>query len=247
MKKPPIVSPDEDVTIFAKLFSAPLVAKGTTWLPLVQLAAWPIMASVAKKRQPNRSWLTSFGIAALTTPVMLGSEWCHNLAHAAAAEAVGKPVDAIRVTWGMPLLVYHDINDRSITPRQHVIRALGGPVFNLLVLPLALLLRSRTKPHSAARDVADIAVGTNIFLPAVGMLPIPGIDGGPILKWSLVENGRTVEEADRVVRQVDGVLAPVFAAAAAWAFKKRRRLLGALLAQFAVLSFSIAAGWFREA
>lgn len=247
MKKPSIVAPGDEVTVFTRVFSAPLVGKSVTWLPLVQLIALPIMAHVAKKRHPVRSWPQSFGIAALTTPVMLGSEWCHNLAHAAAAEAVGKPVDAIRVTWGMPLLVYHDINDPTITPRQHIARALGGPVFNLLVLPFALLFRNWTKPGSAARDAADIAVGTNIFLPVVGMIPIPGIDGGPVLKWSLVARGRTIEEADAVVRRVDGVLAPLFAAGAAVGFKKRRWLLGGLLAQFALLAFSIAVGWFREA
>ena len=47
-------------------------------------------------------------------PIVLGSEWCHNLAHAAAARAIGKPVDAIRITWGMPLLVYYDINDKNV-------------------------------------------------------------------------------------------------------------------------------------
>lgn len=246
MKKPPVVSRGEEVTTFSEVFSAPLVTKGKTWFPLVQIAAWSVMAWVAKKRHPERTWRQSFCVAALTTPIMLGSEWCHNLAHAAAAQWVGKPVDAIRVTWGMPLLVYHDINDLTITPRQHIIRALGGPVFNLLALPFALLFRKLTKPGSAARDAADIAVGTNIFLPAVGMIPIPGIDGGPVLKWSLVARGKTVAEADLAVRKVDGALAPVFAAGAAVAFRKRRWLIGALLGQFAVLAFSIAVGWFQE-
>lgn len=246
MKKPPIVSPGEEVTTLGSVFSAPLVGKGKTWLPLVQLVAWPVMAHVAKKRHPERTWLQSFGIAALTTPVMLGSEWCHNLAHAAAAQWVGKPVDAVRVTWGMPLLVYHDINDPEVTPCQHILRALGGPVFNVLMLPVALFFRRLTRAGSAARDVADVAVGTNIFLPAVGMLPIPGIDGGPVLKWSLVAWGKTIEEADLAVRKVDGALAPVFAAGAAVAFKKRRWLVGALLGQFAALAFSIAVGLFRE-
>jgi len=74
------------------------------------------MAWVAKKRVPERSWLQSLGIGALTMLVVLGSEWCHNLAHAAAARMVGKPMDAIRITWGMPLVVYYDINDENVTP-----------------------------------------------------------------------------------------------------------------------------------
>jgi hypothetical protein len=110
MKKPAIVSPEDEVTKVGQAFSTPLVVKGKTWLPLTQLAAWPVMAWVARKRVPKRTWLQSLGVGALTTPVMLGSEWGHNLAHAAAARVVGKPMDAIRITWGMPLVVYYMIS-----------------------------------------------------------------------------------------------------------------------------------------
>jgi hypothetical protein len=213
---------------------------------LTQLAAWPIMAWVARKRVPERSWLQSLGVGALTTPVMLGSEWGHNPAHAAAAHMVGKPMDAIRITWGMPLVVYYDINDLEVTPRQHILRALGGPLFNLLVLPVALLLRQRTAPGSAARDVADAAAATNAFLPAVGLLPIPGIDGGPILKWSLVKKGHSPQEADVLVRKVDGALGVGLALAGALSFRKRRPLLGALLALLSGTALAVALGILKE-
>jgi Zn-dependent protease len=96
------------------------------------------------------------------------------------------------------------------------------------------------------RDIADVAVATNLFLPAFGLLPIPGIDGGPILKWSLVERGASPMDADMTVRKVDGVLGAVLALVAAMAFKKRRFLLGALLMQTAALAWSIALGILRE-
>jgi Zn-dependent protease len=179
-------------------------------------------------------------------PIVLGSEWCHNLAHAAAARMVGKPMDAIRITWGMPLIVYYDINDEEVTPRQHITRALGGPVFNILVLPLALYFKSHTNPRSLIRDMANVAVGTNAFLPSVGLLPIPGIDGGPILKWSLVEKGQTLKEADNTVRKVDGVLGLLLTIAGALSFKKRRWLLGGLLIQLAGIALSVALGLFKE-
>ena len=182
----------------------------------------------------------------LTMPVVLGSEWCHNLAHAAAAQMVGKPMDAIRITWGMPLVVYYDTNDETVTPRQHIIRALGGPAFNLLVLPLALFFRHCTRPDSMLRDIANMAAGTNLFLPAAGLLPIPGIDGGPILKWSLVEKGHTPETADEIVRKVDGVLGIVLAWVGALSVKKRRWLLGGVLLQLAAFALSIALGLFKE-
>ena len=146
----------------------------------------------------------------------------------------------------MPLCVYHDINDESVTPRQHIIRAFGGPLFNLLVLPIALIFRSLTHPRSFARDVANAAVGTNIFLPVVGLVPLPGIDGGAILKWSLVEKGLTQEEADLGVRKVDGVLGPLFAIAGFFSFKNRRWLIGGLFAQFSLIAIAVALGIFKE-
>jgi Zn-dependent protease len=246
MKKPAVVHPTDEVTTVGTVFNTPLVAKGKTWYPVTQLITWPIMAWVAKKRLPERSWLQSLGIGALTMPIVLGSEWCHNLAHAAAACMVGKPMDAIRITWGMPLIVYYDINDETVTPRQHITRALGGPVFNILVLPVALLIKHHTDPQSVTRDMVNAAVGTNAFLPAVGLLPIPGIDGGPILKWSLVEKGQTPKEADMTVRKVDGVLGVLLTLAGILSLKKRRWLVGGLLMQLAALALSIALGIFKE-
>jgi hypothetical protein len=133
-----------------------------------------------------------------------------------------------------------------VTPRQHILRALGGPLFNLLVLPVALLLRQRTVPGSTARDVADAAVATNAFLPAVGLLPIPGIDGGPILKWSLVEKGYTPRQADEAVRKVDGALGVGLALAGALSFRKRRPLLGGFLALLAGTALTVALGILKE-
>lgn len=246
MIKPAVIKPTDEAAVVGSVFNTPLVAKGKTWFPAAQLITWPIMAWIAKKRLPDRSWVQSLGVGALTMPIVIGSEWCHNLAHAAAACMVGKPMDAIRITWGMPLLVYYDINDEQVTPRQHIIRALGGPVINLLVLPIAIYYKYHTNPKSAARDMANAAVATNAFLPAVGLLPIPGIDGGPILKWSLVEQGQTPKEADKVVRKVDGVLGILLTLAGLLSFKKRRWLIGGLLVQLATIAISVALGIFKE-
>ncbi len=246
MIKPAVVRPTDEVTVISEVFGTPLVAKGATWLPVVELITWPIMAWVAKRRLPARTWLQSFDVGALTTTVVLGSEWCHNLAHAAAAQGVGKPMDAIRVTWGMPLVVYYDVNDETVTPRQHIVRALGGPVFNLLVLPLAFLLRRRSQPDSVIRDISLAAVGANALLPAVGLLPIPFFDGGPILKWSLVGKGHSLEAAEMTVRKVDGVLGFFLALAGILSFRKRRWLVGGILTQLAVVALGVALGVFKE-
>ena len=178
--------------------------------------------------------------------VILGSEWCHNLAHAAAARLVGKPMDALRITWGMPLVVYYDINDETVTPRQHVIRALGGPICNALILPFALLFRRLTLQGSVARDVANAAAGMNTFLCTASLLPIPGIDGGPVLKWALVDRGCAPEEADEVVRGVDRAVGAGLGVAAGIAIRKRHWFPGAILAMFATLALLLGFGLIKE-
>jgi Zn-dependent protease len=246
MVKPVVVKPADDVTSVGSVLGTPVVVKGITWLPLTQFAVWLIMAWLAGRGRPDRSWWKRSGIGALTMSTILGSEWCHNLAHAAAARYVGKPMDALRIAWGMPLVVYHDVSDETVTPRQHIARALGGPVFNALILPFALLLRRFSRPGSVLRDVSDAAVGMNTFLCTASLLPIPGIDGGPILKWALVECGSTPEHADDLVMGVDRAVAGGLGVAAGVALKKRRRFLGAILGMFAGLALVVGFGLVRE-
>ena len=229
-----------------KIFDAPVRARGLSWVPLAQFVTWGAMTWVAGRRTPARRLSEKVGVGAGSMAVLLGSEWCHNLAHAAVASHLGKPVDSIRILLGMPRLIYNDLHDPRVTPREHIVRALGGPLINALLLPVAVLFRRKTLPGSAAREVADIAVGTNAFLCTGSLLPIPWIDGGPILKWALVESGRSVRDADETVRKANGALAAGLGVAAVVAHKKRRRLLPGIMALFSVTAFAVAAGVLKE-
>jgi hypothetical protein len=246
MIKPAMLSPQDEVNEFAHIFDAPLVTKGWTWLPVTQLVTWAIMFREAGRLHPNWKWHQRLGMATLTMPVILGSEWCHNLAHAAAAQWVGKPTDAIRLNWGMPLLVYYDTEDPGVTPRQHVVRALGGPLVNIFFWGFAAFFRRFTTSGTLAREVADIATNTNLFLIVAGMTPQPWFDGGTALKWALVTRGQTLAGADRTVRHVNSVAAAGMGIGAVVARNKRRPLLAAFLALMAALSLSVATGLFRE-
>lgn len=246
MRKPPVLCPDDQAITVGRVFATPLRVKGFTWVPLTQCVVWGIMSWVAGRTQPDRSLSERMRIATYTMPVVLGSEWGHNLAHAAAANRIGKPMDAIRITWGMPLCVYYDINDDLVTPRQHILRALGGPLFSFVLLGISSAVRCITPKESLFREVADVSCATNAFLSTVSLLPIPGIDGGPILKWSLVERGRTAEEADQVIRKVDGGLGIALSVFSGAAISKGKRVIGLLSAMMAVMSFGVAFGWIRE-
>ena len=178
--------------------------------------------------------------------VMLGSEWGHNLAHVAASDLIDKPMDQIRIQLGMPRCVYYKLNDPDVEPREHVMRSLGGPIFNLSILPFAWTAKRLTNKESIAGMAARTAYDTNLFLSTVSLLPVPGIDGGPILKWSLVERGKTPQEADEVIRKVNGPLALLLGLFSSGAFLKKKTLLGLFSLMLGGISLSVFMGWLKE-
>ena len=207
MVKPVVVKPADDVTTVGSVLGTPVVVKGVTWLPLTQFAVW-LIHGLACRSRPSR-------------PVMVeaAGDWCadHGPPFWGPNGATILPTPPRPGSWASRwmrcvfrgacrLVVYYDVNDETVTPRQHIVRALGGPVCNALLLPFALLLRRFARQGSVLGDVANAAVGMNLFLCTASLLPIPGIDGGPILKWALVERGSTPEEADELVRGVDRVV-----------------------------------------
>ncbi len=232
--------------IITRLGETPVTIQGATWFPIVQLVTWGLFSRQSKKQNPSCSWLRA-GVEGLSQMVvMLGSEWGHNLAHLTASNWIGKPMDEFRIQLGMPRCVYHEINDRDVTPREHIIRALGGPVFNLLVLPFAAGASLLSKKGSVAGKTARTALFTNLFLSLVSLLPIPGIDGGPIVKWTLVDKGRTIQEADEVVRKTNGPLALFLGLFSSLAFAKKQILPGIFSALLSCTCLSIFAGWIKE-
>ena len=246
MIKPSFLEPTENPTVVGHVFGTPLVVKGWTWFPVIELVMWAALTWVVGKAQPDLSRWKRLEAGALSTIIMAGSEWCHNLAHAAAARWIGKPMDAMRITWGTPLLVYFDINDQKVTPRQHVLRSLGGPAFNALMIPIAWIAKQFTSEGSVSHYLTNLAMEWNTTLATMALLPIPGIDGGPVLKWSLVGRGYTAEKADEMVKGVNRLVGPGLGIAAGVALKKRRPWLGALLGVLAAASLAIGFGLLRE-
>ena len=239
MIKPAFLQPDDQPTIIGKVFGAPLVVKGQTGYPLLELVTWGFLTWVARLKHPEwSSWkhVLAGGVASALTFV---SEWCHNLAHVAGAYWIGKPADAIRIFWGTPLLIYYDPDDLTVTPRQHLVRALGGPVFSISMLPVTWLVTRLTRSGSLMNYLAGFALGINSIISCASLLPIPGLDGGAILRWSLVEKGRTRTQADQVIQKVNRLTGSGLAAASGIAFMHRNKGLGLGLALFAAISLAI--------
>ena len=241
--KPIDISSDE---VIGRLGDTEVTRRGITWLPVSQLIVWGLFSRASHQRNPKRSWLRAGLDGFCQMAVMLGSEWGHNLAHLIASNMIGKPMDQLRVQLGMPRCVYHKLDDPDVEPREHVARSLGGPLFNLIVLPFTCLARRLTRPNTIAGATARTAFQTNLFLSLVSLLPIPGIDGGPLLKWSLVDRGKTIPEADEIVRKANGPLALILGLISSGAYLKKKPLLGLFSLMLGGISLSIFTGWLKE-
>jgi Zn-dependent protease len=235
-----------DERIIGRVCTTPLIIKGVTWFPFTQIIAACIATVWTAKKHPDWSTLKKFAAGAATSTVVLGSEWCHNLAHAAAAAVIHRPMDEMRIIGGMPRVVYSNINDETVSPDQHIIRALGGPIFNALLLAIAYPFKRWTYPSTLIREIASVATGVNLFLCTFSLIPIPGFDGGPILKWSLVKRGRTIDQADTEVRKINKALSVGLSAGAAVAVRKRHWLFAFFLGFFAIIALLIGIGRLKE-
>lgn len=238
--------PEVRPTVLGHVFNAPVVVEGHTGLPLLELCTWGLLTRVAGSKNPAWSRRERLAAGTITTLTLFASEWCHNLAHAALASWIGKPVDAIRVFFGTPLLIYYDSESSQVTPAQHITRASGGSIFNGLVVGITWLARRLAPKGSLSHYCMDFALGANRALMLISWLPIPTLDGGSILKWSLVLRGRSPERADERVKQVNLAVGAGLAAGSAIALKKRRKWLGAGMAFFAAGCLGIGLGLQKE-
>ena len=246
LMNPTSLNPEDQPTVLGHVFDAPIVVEGNTGLPLLELCTWGLLTHVAGNKNPAWNRRERFTAGAITTITLFASEWCHNLAHAALASWIGKPVDAIRILFGTPLLIYYDSESSQVTPAQHITRASGGPIFNSLMIPIFWLARRITQKGSISYYCMDFALGANCALTAIAWLPIPSLDGGSILKWSLVLRGRSSEKADEAVKQVNLAVGAGLAAGSVMALKKRRKWIGAGMAIFVSICLGIGLGLLKE-
>lgn len=235
-----------DGKVIGHVFGAPVTIKGWEALPLVELMDFGLLYWLLGRGHAERSPARKAELAALATPVVAGVEWCHNLAHSAAAQAVGKPTDEFKLLIGTPRLQYWELNDASITPRQHITRALGGPLFNLVLAPVLWLLRRAAPQGSRRREVANAGWWMNLLVLAGGVLPIPGLDGGAVLRWALVGRGMSHAQADETVRVVNGGLSAALGAGAVWAWARGKGIFAIPLALLGGIALAVYKGWVRE-
>ena len=187
------------------------------------LALWAGMSWLSGRRHPERTWPSWILAGALSGFALVLADVGHAFAHILSARFAGAPIDQIKLSSGMPRTIY--FNDQ-VPPRTHIMRAIGGPIFSVLGLGISLLVRIFSPCNSMAREVADWScVGHGLILTG-SLAPLPMVVGGSLLKWTLVEKGRTPAEADQIVRQA-GVITGIAACSAGTTLASRRHWLPA--------------------
>jgi hypothetical protein len=187
--------------IRVKIFNTPARAS-FTFLPIIMIV-WGVVTWLGRYWHPERGLGQSLLIGFVTTILLLVAELGHPLAHIFSARLARAPMDEIRIAADMPRTLY---KNNGVAPTTHRTRALGGPIFNAIGLFLSIAIFEILSPNSTVREwMAWSAAGHGLLL-IMSLAPFPAVDGGTILKWTLVTNGRTQSEADKIVRRVDWML-----------------------------------------
>ena len=167
------------------------------------LFLWAFLSWLTGIRHPERLIWERILTGVLASLLLLIADLGHTLAHIFSARYAGAPMDEIHIPSGMPRTIYHD---NHVHPSVHRLRSFGGPIFNLLGLVISLVWHTLTLPGSMANDLATWSVIGFTFILVGSLTPLPYVDGGTMLKWTLVEHGRTLSQADAIVRRVDLIL-----------------------------------------
>jgi hypothetical protein len=183
-----------------KLFGTAITVRATVLGPFGAL--WAGITWWGLRRHPNRSLGPGLLMGLASVLVLVTTDVGHALAHIFSARLARAPMDEVRITAGMPRTLYWN---NAVSPNQHRVRAMGGPVFNLAGLLLSLAVRRAVPRGSLVREVAGwSALGHGMVLVA-SLAPLPMVDGGTLLQWTLVAHGNSEVQADAIVRQIDRV------------------------------------------
>lgn len=183
------------------LLGTAVKVKPQGWLISVSLGT--LLTVVMARLRADRSLAETLLLWPIYVLIAGAMDFGHFLGHILGGLWANAPMRRLTFTLPMPLTEYDEVN---ISPWQHRTRAAGGPIFNLVVAGLHLALRPLTKAGSLTHHLLTVKAGFHGVMGLLSLLPIPIIDGGSILKWTLVERGRTPAEADETVGRVNMAL-----------------------------------------
>lgn len=203
------------------------------------LLLWIIVTLLGRYLDPERPvWMdVLIGFAAML--LLMFADLGHAMAHILSARYAGAPMDEVLISAGMPRTLY-DEND--VPPAAHRMRALGGPIFSIAGCLLSSLVYFASGSGSLVRELSGWSLLGHTLILIGSLAPLPIVDGGSILKWTLVERGQTPSQADDTIRRIDLVLGILAAISGAALLLMRFWIAGLLVIGGAGIVFGIAWG-----
>ncbi|MHB8751370.1 MAG: hypothetical protein ACYDBJ_19555, partial [Aggregatilineales bacterium] len=186
------------------------VSAGTTALPgLLGIAFGAYIA--ARIQRPRWPPVAQLILAVAWFGLFEIADTLHTLGHIYSARQVYAPVDRVALASGLQVTVY---DKHDVAPRQHVGRALGGPLASGALTTSAFSLYSLFRRIPVLSALTEAWLFSNAIILAGALTPTPHFDGASILKWAVT--GQTGEEAlgDEAVQQAGSLTIGVLGMAA---------------------------------
>ena len=115
------------------------------------------------------------------------SELVHNMGHSVAARQVKRPMEGV-LFWGLLATSLYPKDEKKVTPRLHIRRALGGPIASFILTILTGLQLAVVSPVAAQLPpaipfIAMFLFWDNLLIFTLGsILPLGFTDGSTILQ-----------------------------------------------------------------
>lgn len=180
-----MLSPDKNILL---LDGVPLRAKPSA-LPGI-VGSFVLCYAVAAWMRPKWPLFGKVLLAATLTQLLQAGLAIHTVGHIRSARRVGAPMQAVVLDWGFFANHYPDA---PVTPRQHMGRAVGGPVASALVTGSAGIIYPLVRWIPIIGALAEGWIYVNAIVLAGSIAPTPHFDAAALLKWGVA--GATGEEA----------------------------------------------------
>lgn len=196
----------------------PVKVRPLFWLMVLIL--WALLTWLGHWRWPGQSLGAYVLVGAVGMVLALLADVGHACAHTVSARLAKAPMDILLLGADMPRTLY---TNNDVSPKTHIVRSLGGPVYSALGLLLGLGWLMIVPRETAVHYLGEVWTVANGFIFLALFTPLQIVDGGVVLKWMLVLGGRTEAQADELVKRLGlglgvGLLAAAlfFLISAAW-------------------------------
>jgi hypothetical protein len=223
--------------VTVKVFGTPMKVKMIFMFYILIL--WAILTWLETAWHPEMASWEAVLIGLAVVLVLIPADVGHAVAHIFSARWAGAPMDEILLSAGMPRTLYWN---NAVSPNTHRLRAIGGPLFNMVALLLSLAIYALLASNSIIRELATWSALGHALILMMSLVPLPVVDGGTLLKWTLVARGRTEKQADAAVRRLDWVIGSLTEIAGLVLVASRLWIAGGILVGLGMVVIAITAG-----